>query len=62
MATINGPATEPLQVYEVQAVDGSIQVRVPYLSGCHPFYLGTAPPAGGRGQSLPSLDRRREVR
>ncbi len=26
-AVINGPATEPLHVYEVQEVDGEIQVR-----------------------------------
>ena len=26
-AVINGPATEPLHVYEVQEVDGSIQIR-----------------------------------
>jgi 3-phenylpropionate/trans-cinnamate dioxygenase ferredoxin subunit len=26
-AVINGPATEPLQVYEVQEADGEIQVR-----------------------------------
>jgi 3-phenylpropionate/trans-cinnamate dioxygenase ferredoxin subunit len=26
-AVINGPATEALQVYEVQEVDGSIQLR-----------------------------------
>ncbi len=27
-AVINGPATEPLHVYEVQEVDGEIQVRI----------------------------------
>ena len=27
-AAINGPATTPLNVYDVQAVDGSIQIRV----------------------------------
>ena len=27
-AVINGPATEPLSVYTVQEVDGSVQVRV----------------------------------
>jgi nitrite reductase/ring-hydroxylating ferredoxin subunit len=26
-AVINGPATEPLNVYEVQEIDGSIQIR-----------------------------------
>ena len=26
-AVINGPATEPLNVYEVQEVDGAVQVR-----------------------------------
>jgi nitrite reductase/ring-hydroxylating ferredoxin subunit len=26
-AVINGPATEPLHVYEVQETDGEIQVR-----------------------------------
>jgi len=27
-AVINGPATEPLHIYEVEEVDGDIQVRV----------------------------------
>ena len=27
-AVVNGPATEPLNVYAVQEIDGSIQVRV----------------------------------
>jgi nitrite reductase/ring-hydroxylating ferredoxin subunit len=27
-AVLNGPATEPLQVYEVQEVDGGVRVRV----------------------------------
>jgi 3-phenylpropionate/trans-cinnamate dioxygenase ferredoxin component len=26
-AVINGPATEPLKVYEVQEADGSVRVR-----------------------------------
>ena len=26
-AVINGPATEPLRLYEVQEVDGSVQIR-----------------------------------
>jgi 3-phenylpropionate/trans-cinnamate dioxygenase ferredoxin component len=27
-AVVNGPATEPLTIYEVQEIDGDIQIRM----------------------------------